>query len=461
MSKNILIVDDELDIQSSLSFALKDEGYEVFTASSPKEALERLKKEVIDLGLYDVWFPDGDGMDLLKESQRHYPHVIPVMMSGHGTIELALNSIRSGAYDFLEKPLELDKVLVVLKNALETKSLRDENRRLSELVFNKGQLIGNSTEVNKLKSEIQKAALAQSPVLITGENGTGKELVARLLHQLSVKREGPIQLVNCLSLHDNDIESEIWGSEKALANGTPFRYEGKLELAQKGSVIFDEISVLPIHVQGKLAESIKLGRFKRQGSFKDMPLEARLIATSSHDLSEMVKEGRFREDLFYLLNVVTLKVPTLKQRVDDIEELAEYFLSKISHDYSRDISKISTELLQWMKEYEWPGNARELKNLLERMILMKEDSTILDISDLPEELQAYSPDGQYNLDIEKIKDPLGTLRHLRSQFEKSILEQRLNRMSGNVTKTAESLGIERAHLHRKLKQYGIQVQRGE
>jgi two-component system nitrogen regulation response regulator NtrX len=461
MAFSVLIVDDELDIQSSLSFALKDEGYEVFTASSPREALNLLKEKTIDVALYDVWFPDGDGLELLKASKDDHADMIPVMMSGHGNIELAIKAIRMGAYDFLEKPLELDKVLLVLKNALETKKLKEENIRLSHQILYKAKLIGESSAVLQLKNALYKAALANSPIMLVGENGTGKELCARLLHQLSARRDSSYHVLNCGALKREELEVELYGAEKGTAFSKTQRKIGKLEQAQGGTLFLDEITYLPESLQTKLAQTLKDKRFHRLGSEHLQDLDVKLVTGSRKNIAQWVKENRFSNDLFYHLSVISIGVPSLKDRIGDLAALIEHFLENLSHDYVHKKPVISDELVSWMRSYDWPGNVRELKNLLERMVIMNPDKETLTLSDLPEELQNLSSQPLREGSFEDLPDPGGSLRQLRAQFEKSILSRRLDRLSGNVTKTAESLGLERAHLHRKLKQYGIQANRGE
>jgi len=452
MNKSLLIVDDELDIQSSLSFALKDEGYEVFTASSPAEAEKILESHAIDVGLYDVWFPEGDGLELLQLTKARYPHVSPVMMSGHGNIELALKSIRLGAYDFLEKPLELEKVLVVLRNAVEALDLRDENRRLKKQLVGKINFVGESKGMIQLRASLQKAAQVSSHMLIFGENGSGKELVARLLHELSTRKDRPFVAVNCAAMPEGLLESELFGHEKGAFTGATSRHAGRFEQAGEGTLFLDEIAELSPNAQGKLLRVLEERSFERVGGRTPIRAEARVVAATNRDLAAEVKSGRFREDLYFRLNVLSVTVPPLRERVEDIAQLASYFVRATSAEIGRTPPELSKELANWMLAYEWPGNVRELKNIIERMVIMGADPKSIGFSDLPEELQAMTikPKGNLSQGSES-----GSLRELRVLFEKSILEKRLESFAGNVTKTAESLGIERAHLHRKMKQYGI------
>ncbi len=454
--KTVLIVDDEIDIQSSLSFALKDEHFEVLTASSPKEAEALLAQTSVDVGLFDVWFPDGDGIDLLKFTREKFPAATVVMMSGHGNIELALKSIRLGAYDFLEKPLELEKVLVILRNAMEAQRLRTENSRLSEQLVGRNQLLGRSPALQNLKNAISRVAQAPSPVLIVGENGSGKELVARQLHQMGPRREKSFIGVNCAAIPEGLLESELFGHEKGAFTGALHRQMGRFEQAGEGTLFLDEISELTLNAQSKLLRVLEEKSYERVGGRHPIHSPARILAATNRDLGELIKKGAFREDLYYRLNVVTLQVPPLRERREDIPILAQNFLETLSKDYSRAVPELKAELLRWFESYEWPGNVRELRNLIERMLIMApSEEKFLGLSDLPEELQVQAASLVSSGALGHIQDPSGSIRDLRAQFEKNILLQRLEKMGGNVTRTAESLGIERAHLHRKMKQYGI------
>lgn len=450
VARTILIVDDEADIQSSLAFALKDEGFEVFTAGSPKEAQAILGTRPVDIGLFDVWFPDGDGVELLQVARESYPEAVIVMMSGHGNIELALKAIRLGAYDFLEKPLELEKLLVILKNVTESLNLRDENRRLSQRLLDRTELVGESAPLKALQSDVQKAAASSAHVLILGENGTGKELVARLLHQSSSRARFPFVTVTCANLSEATIDRELFGSEDGAA-----RHIGRLEQAGEGTLFLDEILELGPTAQAKLLRVLEDRSFRRLGGSQTISLGARVLAASNRDLAAAVKEGKLREDLYFRLKVLSVALPPLRERGHDVALLAKYFVERLSRDYGRTPPQIGDDLTAWLEAYDWPGNVRELRNLLERMIIMTAGQARLSVSDLPEELQLVrlSPGSSSGLD--PVRDPTGPLREIRAQFEKMILEQRLERFQGNVTRAAESLGIERAHLHRKMKQYGL------
>ncbi len=457
MSQTVLIVDDELDIQSSLSLALRDEGYHVLVATLPEDALEILNKEVVDVGLFDVWFPKGDGIDLLKSVRQKYPRVLPIMMSGHGTIELALSAIRLGAYDFLEKPLELEKVLVVLKNALETRDLRNENERLNQLLFEKGQMLGSSTALSQLKVQIQRAAVASSSVTLVGELGVGKNLCARLLHDLSTRKKQPLVIWSPLSQSEEQLSESLFGTEQSQ-NGAPLRKEGALEYVREGTLVISDIEKVPTYLQSRLAETLKTNNFLREGGRQNIPFRGRIVVATAKPLTEEQRFGKISPELYHLLHGIEIPVPPLRERKEDILEIFDFFLARASADQGLRKAELSTELRSWLLSYDWPGNIRELKNLAERILIQAgEDTTTLSIGHLPEEIQnaASNPDDFKSVDFRSLEDPDGPLRTLRAEFEKSIILQRLHKNGGNVTKTADSLGIERAHLHRKMRTFGI------
>jgi two-component system nitrogen regulation response regulator NtrX len=457
VSQTVLIVDDELDIQSSLSLALRDEGYHVLVATLPEDALQILNKEVVDVGLFDVWFPKGDGIELLKTVRQKYPRILPIMMSGHGTIELALSAIRLGAYDFLEKPLELEKVLVILKNALETRDLRNENERLNHLLFEKGQMLGSSQTLAQLKAQIQRASVATSCVTLVGEIGVGKNLCARLLHDLSARKKQPLVIWSPLSHSEENLNESLFGTD-VNQNGSPIRKEGALEYVREGTLVITDVEKVPSYIQSRLAEALKSGSFLREGGRQVIPFKGRVVVTTARPLSEEQRFGKISPELFHLLHGIEIFVPPLRERKEDILEIFDFFVSKASADRGLKKVNLSPELCTWLLTYDWPGNIRELKNLSERiLILAGEDTRTLTIAHLPEEIQnaATNPEEFSGVDFRSLEDPDGPLRKLRAEFEKSIILQRLHKMGGNVTKTAESLGIERAHLHRKMRTFGI------
>ena len=457
MGRKILIVDDELDIQSSLSIALREEGFQVVTCTLPKEAELIVQREKIDVALLDVWFPEGDGIELLEWLRNRHQDIIPVMMSGHGTIELALKAVRLGAYDFLEKPIELEKLLVVLKNAVEVKSLREHNAYLNRELFQDVQLVGNSERVADLKIKLQKAAFSSEPVLLEGEKGVGKELAGRIIHNLGSQKQFPFVSINCATTPVEYLKDELFCS-----SGSPLgtRKQGVFyETKEGGSVFLNEVASLPPEMQVQLNQVLETGHFFDAHSSKKFVYHGRIFASSSVPSKDLCSQKSFNEDLFSQFGAIQIEIPSLNNRKEDLNEIIDLILQRLAKKSGISKPGVGEELMIWMKHYDWPGNVRELKNLLERMIIFSNDSGVLTMNHLPEDLVSPpSQDEAMNL-LPSIKDPQGSLRSLRSQFEKMIIEQRLEKYSGHVTKAAESLGIERAHLHRKMKQYEIQVNR--
>jgi two-component system, NtrC family, nitrogen regulation response regulator NtrX len=461
MGVTVLIVDDEIDIQSSLSFALKDEGYEVYTASSPREAQAILADTHIDIGLFDVWFPEGDGIELLKVSHDTYPDVSVVMMSGHGNIELALKSIRLGAYDFLEKPLELEKVLLVLKNAVQSRQLRDENARLLETILKKGQIVGHSPAILGMRSELERESKLSSPLAIVGEPGSGRELSARVLHQISARRAKPFVSVAAISSSADEQKLLIFGAEKGTliegrSKALGHRTAGALEAAAEGTLFIENLAAWHTSVIEQLIDVIQGASFSRLGGQQKLKFEARALFSvgSSKGLEALPKLMAFLD------GVHQVKIPSLKDRREDTIELAKHFVQEFGSSHGITNIQFSDDLCQWLLSYEWPGNVRELKNLAERMVISAPAKSHFGIDDLPEEFQSLAVtdenDFSKTINVELFKKQTkGSLREWRSVFEKALLQSRLDICDYNVTKTAESLGVERAHLHRKLKNYGL------
>lgn len=453
MSVSVLIVDDEIDIQSSLSFALKDEGYDVVTASSPREALGILAETHVDIGLFDVWFPDGDGIELLKVSHDTYPNVSVVMMSGHGNIELALKSIRLGAYDFLEKPLELEKVLLVLKNAVESRQLRDENARLLETILKKGQIVGHSKAILGMRAELEKESKLSSPLLIVGEAGSGRELSARVLHQISFRRSKPFVTVSATSDLLEDQRVLLFGAEKN-AHSSRHRQVGAFEASGEGTLYIENLSAWHPQVVEEIFEILHGKSFIRVGGTQKLRFEARPLFSLDESASGLASLKKFLEGAH------KVKIPSLRDRREDTIELAKHFIAEFGASHGLSKVEFDAELESWLLSYDWPGNVRELKNIAERMVISAPGRSHFGIADLPEDLQVLSSrreiDFSHLFNAETFrKFPKGSLREWRSVFEMTLLQARLEACDYNVTRTAESLGIERAHLHRKLKNYGI------
>ncbi len=442
----VLIVDDEAGIRESLSGIFEDEGYDILTAKSGEEAIKLFKDNSPDLILLDIWLPGIDGVQTLQEIKAINSDIPVIMISGHGNIELAVKAVKMGAYDFLEKPLALEKVLLVSKRAIEKRTLEIENITLKENLAKKWQLIGNSQKIKTLREQIEMAAKSNSRVLIAGESGTGKEVVARLLHEKSGRAEKAFVEVNCAAIPQELIESELFGHEKGSFTGAFEKKKGKFELADNGTLFLDEIGDMSLQTQAKVLRVIETQKFQRVGGSKNISVDVRIISATNKDLRDEVKKGNFREDLYFRLNVIPLFIPPLRERKDDIPLLAGHFLETLASEYGKQRKEISPESLRNMQSYDWAGNVRELKNFIERLVIMTPSNLIT---------------GQ-NLLIPTAPEETGylkykTLKDARDAFEKDYITKKLEENDWNVSKTAEVLDIERSNLHRKIKAYDIKV----
>ena len=447
MSKPIiLIVDDEEGIRESLSGILEDDGYDVLTADSGEEAVKIVKETSPDLIFLDVWLTGMDGIKTLQEIKAMKPDVSVIMISGHGSIELAVKATQTGAYDFLEKPLSLERVLLVLKRAIEKRTLERENIALKENLTRKWKLIGESQKIKDLREQMEMAARSNSRVLIFGESGTGKEVVARLLHEKSPRDGKPFVEVNCAAIPQELIESELFGHEKGSFTGAFEKKNGKFELADGGTLFLDEIGDMSVQTQAKVLRVIETQEFQRVGGNKNINVDVRIIAATNKDLREEVKKGSFREDLFFRLNVIPMFVPPLRERKDDIPILVEYFLDSLAEEYGKPPRKILDEALKYLLSYDWPGNVRELKNVIERLVIMT-PSNIIDAKNLFIHVEHEGSDYfQYE-----------TLKDARDAFEKDYITKKLEENNWNISRTAEILDVERSNLHRKIKTYEIKA----
>jgi two-component system nitrogen regulation response regulator NtrX len=444
--ESILIVDDERAIQTSLKGVLEDEGYNVWAVGGAADALARIGEEPPDLVLLDIWMPGMDGLELLAESKKVRPDVAVIMISGHGTIETAVKATKLGAYDFIEKPLSLEKTLLAVTRALEHTRLERENRVLREQVEREHQIVGESPTIKELRRQIEVAAPTNGRVLIYGENGVGKELVARAIHALSVRRDTPFVEVNCAAIPEELIESELFGHEKGAFTGAVTRRRGKFELADSGTLFLDEVGDMSLKTQSKVLRVLEEQTFERVGGKETIKVDVRVIAASNKNLPELISGGRFREDLFYRLNVIPLEVPPLRARKEDIPLLVHYFLSVLSGEHGKRVKIISTEAMTHLLQYDWPGNVRELKNMVERLVIMVADDVIM--------ARHLPPPLIHSLTVEEA-GKVKTLREARETFERAYILAELNANDWNMTRTSEKLGIERSHLYRKLRAYGI------
>jgi len=449
MFPSVLIVDDEPSILQSLNGLLSDEGFEVITASNGYEALKIIESDSPDLVLLDIWMPGIDGIETLIEIKKDNPFIQVIIITGHGTIETAVKATKIGAFDFIEKPLSIDKVIVAINNALNFRRLEEENRYLRKKTIEKHSISGNSPPVQALKKQIATAAPTDSWILITGENGTGKELVARTIHQMSNRADQPLVVVNCAAITEELIESELFGHEKGAFTGATTKKRGKFELASNGTIFLDEIGDMSLKTQAKILRVLEEQSFQRVGGSRTISVNVRVIAASNKDLENEIEANNFREDLYYRLKVIPIKVLPLRERCEDIPFLVETFLEEFSRQTRSIRKKMKPEALDLLCNYSWPGNVRELKNLLERLTIMVAEDVIAG-SDLP------SPFNPEALPInEPVDDQLfvtDSLKEAKKVFEKEFIQRKLLQNENNITQTAKMIGVQRSYLHRKLKQ---------
>ena len=453
MAETICIVDDEPAILKSLSSILEDEGYQVIVATNGIEGLKVVRSDSPDLVLLDIWMPEMDGLETLKRLRSQFPGILVVMMSGHGSIETAVKATKLGAYDYLEKPLDLEKVTILVRNALHQRKLEEENLNLRIQVERRFELVGSSSTMNRLREMIAMAAPANSRVLISGANGTGKELVARAIHLQSPRHNRPFVEINCAAIPETLIESELFGHEKGAFSGATSMKRGKFELADGGTLFLDEIGDMSLATQAKVLRVLQEQQFTRVGGTKLLNVQVRVIAASNKDLAEEIHKGNFREDLYYRLNVLPIVVPPLKERREDIPELAQHFLKMHSEEQGMKPKEFNAQGLEALAKHDWPGNIRELRNLIERLLIMVPKS-VIDASDVEMFLQGRPPTGVPVLSVGTNYD---SLREARNVFEREVISQKLRENNWNVSKTADELKIERSHLHRKIKLLNVEL----
>ena len=447
--EHILIVDDERAIQSTLSAVLEDEGYRVSAVGSAPDAIALLADEAPDLVFLDIWMPGMDGLEALAEIKQRRPETTVVMISGHATIETAVKATKLGAYDFIEKPLSLEKTLLAVSRALDHSRLERENRALREQLDRGQEIVGKSPLIEELRGQIAVAAPTNGRVLIHGENGAGKELVARAIHAQSTRRDAPFVEVNCAAIPEELIESELFGHERGAFTGAVARHRGKFEAANGGTIFLDEIGDMSLKTQAKVLRVLEEQAFERVGGKETLQVDVRVLAASNQDLREQITQGRFREDLYYRLAVIPIEVPPLRKRKEDIPGLVAYFIALFSAQNGKRPKTVSVEALAYFLAYDWPGNVRELRNMVERLVIMT-PRDVIGPEDLPPPLRPKEPAaGAEEIQREK------TLKEARDAFERAYILAELRAHEGNVTRTAEKLGIERSHLYRKLKSYGI------
>jgi len=450
MQHKILIVDDEQSILSTLKGSLEDEGFSTVLASTGENALKIIDSQEIDLVLLDVWLPGKDGLEVLKEIKKTDPGTAVVIMTGHGTIDTAVKALKLGAMDFIEKPLDLNKIIVTINNALRIKNLEEENAFLRKKTSKEDEIIGDSPAITRLKKEIELAAPSDAWVLILGENGSGKELVARRLHNLSRRADRPFVEVNCAAIPEELIESELLGHEKGSFTGATERKRGKFELADKGTLFLDEIGDMSLATQAKVLRVLQEQRFERVGGSSTIQVDVRVITATNKNLEKEIEQGRFREDLYYRLNVIPLYVPPLRERKQDIPRLVDHFLSTFAMLNDGKKKKITAGAIKKLVEHNWPGNVRELKNIVERMVIMTRGDTIKE-ENIPLFMSGAAMEMDDLLEIASLKEA-------RMAFERRFIERKLAQCGYNISKTADLIGLERSNLHRKIKGLGIDAQ---
>ena len=460
MSASILIVDDEESIRTSLRSILEDEGYEVSVAGSGQEALKLYTTDPPDLMMLDIWMPEMDGLETLRRVKEFVPTAQVMMMSGHGSIETAVKAIKLGAYDYIEKPLSLENVTLRVKHALDQYRLEQENRSLKTKVQRKFELVGQSSAMEQLRQLIETAGPTNSRVLIGGENGTGKELVARAIHMHSTRADHPFVAVNCAAIPETLIESELFGHEKGSFTGATSMKRGQFEQADGGTLFLDEIGDMSLSTQAKVLRALQEQQFTRVGGAKLMKVDVRVLAASNKDLEKEIEKGNFREDLYYRLNVVPIVVPPLRERREDIPALVRHFMKIHAEEQGLRIKEVTPEAMAVLQQYEWPGNIRELRNLIERLMIMV-PGPVIDAPQATMSLQgrASSPAAaQASQPVSPLlTKSYDSLRDARNAFEKEYIARKLREHHWNISRTAEDLKIERSHLHRKIKLLEVEM----
>ncbi|MCB1162081.1 MAG: sigma-54 dependent transcriptional regulator [Candidatus Krumholzibacteriia bacterium] len=440
----ILVVDDEPNIRKLLAGVLEDEGYAVTGAPDVAGARARLAAEPVELLLLDVQLPDADGLALLAELAEAGDHPPVIMMSGHGTIQTALEAVRLGALDFIEKPLQPGRLLVSIASALDRQRLRDENAGLRAALGATGEILGDSPVMRRLRETVARSAASEARVLVTGENGTGKELVARALHAGSARRARPFVKVNCAAIPGELLESELFGHEKGAFTGAVARRRGKFERAQGGTLLLDEIGDLAAGTQAKLLRVLEEGELERLGGEQPVALDVRVLASTNRDLEALMASGAFRQDLYHRLKVIPIQVPPLREHAEDVALLARHFLEHFRAQYGRRPRSLAPDALAALAAHGWPGNVRELRNLMERLVIMV-DAERLELAHLAGLLGESAPGGGGD----------GSLAERLEGFERAQIRAALDAAGGNVAAAARALGVDRGNLHRRLQRLGL------
>ena len=447
---NLLIVDDEASIRQTLKGVLEDEGYTTIGAASGEAALETLAKHNIDLVLLDIWLPHMDGLEALGKIRALPDAPEVIMISGHGTIETAVRATKLGAYDFLEKPLSIDKTLALIRHALDSRRLRRENRELKKQLVQNSAIVGDSIPMKALRQQIQIMAPTNGRVLIFGESGTGKELVAHAIHAHSLRKDEMFVGVNCAAIPEDLIESELFGHQKGSFPAATGDKEGTFQRAHGGTLFLDEIGDMSLKTQSKVLRTLDEQKVTPVGGEELLPVDVRVIASTNKDLEEEISIGNFREDLFYRLNVIPFSVPPLRERQEDVPLLAHHFMKEFATAYGRRSREIADDAIEALRRYSWPGNVRELRNVIERIVIMNPTTSRFERKHLPP--LVYRDGSRRAAGAE-----FSTLHQARAAYERDYILKKLDEHHGNISRTAEVLGLERSHLYRKMKTLGIAV----
>ncbi|NNE08901.1 MAG: sigma-54-dependent Fis family transcriptional regulator [Gemmatimonadetes bacterium] len=446
---HILVVDDERGIQTSLKGILEYEDYQVSVASNGEEALEIIRNGDPNLVLLDIKMPGMDGLEVLAEAMRIRRDLVIIMISGHGTVQTAVDATKLGAFDFLEKPLDRDRLLLTVRNGLEQRRLTVENLLFRESMDERYRIVGNSPVISRIMKTIEKVGPSSGRVLITGENGTGKELVARALHNASPRAKRPFVEVNCAAIPEELIESELFGHEKGSFTGATSLRIGKFELANGGTLFLDEIGDMSLSAQSKVLRALELGEVARVGGSRTIRVDVRVIAATNKDVGAEVQAGRFREDLFYRLNVVPINVPPLRDRREDIAILARYFMERYCHESSSKMRTFSEDAIELLRRHDWPGNVRELRNTIERVAILS-DSDIVEPADLPDfgGDAGRAPGAAFT-------DSSATFQEFKERAEEAFLRKKLDENQWSIAKTARELDMQRSNMYKKIEKYGL------
>lgn len=453
MSSDVLVIDDEADIRELVSGILQDEGHQVRSARDADEALDAVKRRRPALIVLDIWLQGSrlDGLDLLSMFREIDPDMPVIVISGHGTIETAVAAIRKGAYDFIEKPFNADRLLVVVSRAIETSRLKRENASLRARSVSGADLVGSSPVMAQLRTSVDRIAQSNSRVMISGPSGSGKELVARLLHDRSQRDAGPFIAINAASIAPDRMEIELFGEEGP--DGRPTKI-GVFERSHQGTLLLDEVGDMPPETQSKILRVLVDQRFRRLGGSADVQVNVRVMSSTSRDLRVDIERGRFREDLFHRLNVVPLRVPSLSERREDIPELATYFVRRLTDGSGLPTRELAPDAMAALQSAEWPGNVRQLRNIIERILILAsgDPSTPVTVDALPPEAWPAAAFSQQ----QGLQEVIGmSLRDARERFEREYLNVQITRFGGNISRTANFIGMERSALHRKLKSLGV------